>query len=109
MDILSAVISLLKYFGFDDPTQAGGWIVSIFVSGFMIWRISIADKRTEEFVDKFTKFIEKQEEEWRKLISRTDEMTFNMLENSTKTMTVLTEKINTLQLLLLQINGPNKK
>lgn len=108
MDIVSGIIEVLKYFGFNNPAQAGGWIVSVFVSGFMIWRISVVDKKYDEFVDKISKVIVAQEEEWRKLVTKTDDMTFEMLEASTKTMTTLTEKINTLQLILLQLNGKNK-
>lgn len=105
MDILGGIIDLLKYFGFNNPAQAGGWIVSIFVSGFMIWRISVVDKKYDEFVTKISKVIEVQETEWRRLVTKTDEMTFDMLEASTKNMTVLSEKINTLQLILLQLGG----
>jgi hypothetical protein len=107
MNILDGALAILKYFGFDDPTQAGGWIVAVFVSAFMVWRINIADKKFDENTDKITKIIEKQEEEWRRLINKTDDMMFEILESSTKNMTVLAEKINTLQALLLQ--GQNKR
>lgn len=99
---LSLLFEFLKFFGLNSPAMASGWLVAIFVCGFMIWRLMIMDKKQEEYIDKISKVIEKQEEEWRALVSKTDEMTFEILKTSTQTMSMLTEKINTLQLLLIQ-------
>ena len=109
MDIFSGILDLLKYFGLNNPAQASGWLVAIFTGGFMVWRINVADKKVDQMTEKFSKVIEKQEEEWRRLVTKTDDITFEMLESSTKTMTILTEKINMLQVILLQNTGPNKK
>lgn len=102
MDFITDAIAVLKYFGFDNPGAAGGWIVAAMSVAFMLWRINIMDKRMDMYADKVAEVIKAQQEEWRKLVSRNDDMTYDMLETSTKTMTALTEKVNTLQLILLQ-------
>jgi hypothetical protein len=104
MDFIPDAIAILKYFGFQNPANAAGWIIAALVCAFMIWRLNIMDKRLDTYADKMTEVIKAQQEEWRKLVNRTDEMTFDMLETSTQTMTTLTEKISTLQMIILQ-NG----
>jgi hypothetical protein len=104
MDYIADAIALLKYFGLDNPAEAGGWIVACMAIAFTLWRIKVMDKRMDVYADKVAEVIKTQQEEWRKIVSRNDDMTYDMLETSTKTMTALTEKINTLQLILLQ-NG----
>jgi len=103
MDFIADAIALLKI-GFDNPAGAGGWIVAGLAIVFMVWRLSIMDKRMDLYADKVAEVIKAQNDEWRKIVDRTDEMTFDMLETSTKTMTSLTEKIATLQMIILQ-NG----
>jgi len=104
MDFIADAIALLKYFGFDNAANAGGWIVAALAIAFMLWRTIVTYRKLDEYADKVSDIIKAQNEEWRKLVTRTDEMTYDMLETSTKTMTTLTEKINTLQLIILQ-NG----
>ena len=104
MDFITDAIAVLKYFGFDNPGAAGGWIVAAMSVVFNLWRINIMDKSMDRYADKVAEVIKAQQEEWRKLVSRKDDMTYDMLETSTKTLTVLTEKVNTLELILLQ-NG----
>lgn len=108
MEILTAITDLLKTLGL-TAESGGGWIVALLVTGFMVWRLYVLDKKYDEFVDKLSKVITAQEEEWRKLVSKTDDITYDMLQDSTKSMTMLSEKINTLQLILLQLNNGGKK
>lgn len=108
MDIISGIIKVLEFLGITTPGEAGGWLVSVFVSGFMIWRMNIMDKKQEQFVEKISQVISNEEKQWRDLIKKTDYMTFDMLKSSTNSMTILSEKINTLQLILLQYKSGKK-
>lgn len=108
MDVTTVFYEFLKFFNLNDPATASGWLVSCLMCGFMIWRLIIMDKKQDEYVDKVTKIIEKQEEEWRSMVSKNDDLTFEMLQTSTQTLSVLSEKINTLQLLLLQFGNDKK-
>lgn len=107
MDV-TILYEFFKFFHLTDPAAASGWVVSFLMCGFMIWRLIIMDKKQDEYVDKVTKVIEKQEEEWRSMVSKNDELTFEMLQTSTQALSVLSEKINTLQLLLLQFGNDKK-
>ena len=100
-DIIDILGSIIKLMG-TNPQQAGGWFVALVVFIFMIWRLSIVDKKYDAYVTKLSEVIVTQEKEWRTLISKTEEMTFDMLKESTTSMSLLSEKINTLQLILLQ-------
>lgn len=106
---INLIYDFLKFFGLNSATAASGWLVSIVISVFMIWRMNVLDKKQDEYINKLAKIIEEQEKEWRTMINKTDEMTFNMLQTTTQTMTLLGEKINTLQLLLIQLSGHDKK
>lgn len=101
MDIITALIDLLKDVGL-NPVNAGGWIVAILAVAFLVWRTIVMDKKLDDYVTKVTKVLEIQQTEWRALVNKTDDITFDMLESSTKTMTTLIEKINTLQMIILQ-------
>ena len=100
-DVISTTLDILKFLG-ANPEHLGGWIAAILVFSFMIWRLSIADKKFDEYNNKVTQVMVQQEKEWRDLIAKTDEMTFVVMKDSVNSMTLLSEKINTLQLLLLQ-------
>jgi hypothetical protein len=100
--MITDILALLKFFGLDSPVIAGGWFVAALSTMYMVYRINLVDKKYEEFVTKIAAILEKQNDEWRALITRADDMTFDMLQSSTQTMTVLAEKINMLQVLLLQ-------
>lgn len=104
MEILPSIVEIFKALGLTNPAEASGWIVAILALTFTVWRVMTMDKKYENYVDKISEVIEKQEQEWRALVRRQDEITNDMLEDSTKTMTVLAEKINTLQMFLLQLN-----
>lgn len=102
MDFVPTIIDIFKTVGLNNPAHAAGWILALFVSVFAVWRLSIADKKQDEHIDKIAAVLTKQDAEWREMISKTDEMTFDMLQTSTQSMTILAERINTLQMLMMK-------
>ncbi len=96
-EMIEALATLFKVLG-DNPQLAGGWVVALIIFVFMIWRISILDK----YINKFADLVEEQEKEWRAVTSKTDAIMLDMLKQTTNSMTALAEKMNTLQMILLQ-------
>jgi len=112
IDILTLIVKFFHAIGLDNPAEASGWAVAAVMGVFSYWRITVMDKKYDEVIDKIKEALEKEEREWRALIAKTDDMTFEVLKTTTNTMTLLTEKINTLQMILLQYNTmttPNAK
>ena len=103
MDISSIIIQIFKTLGLNNAAEAAGWVVALLSVGFLVWRINIIDKKYDNYVEKISDIIEKKDDEWRTLIKRQDELMYNMLEDTTKTMTALSERISAFELLLLQV------
>lgn len=102
IDWLADLFEILKFFGLTTPSAASGWVVAVVLGGFSIWRLYITDKKFDEYVNKLTEVLEKQEIEWRELIRKTDGMTYDVIQDTTNSLAILSERINALQLVLLQ-------
>lgn len=116
--LLTVIKDIFLALGLDNPAHAGGWILAVIILVFTVWRLNVSDRKHDEYMrdlnitlqkqeNSCRDSIEDQEEKWRALVSKTDEITFEMLKTTTNTMTMLTEKINTLQLILLQMGVTN--
>jgi hypothetical protein len=98
MDWIHELVDFLKAMGIDTPAAAAGWLVAIALGAFTVWRLHVMDEKYGGYIDKLSEIIEKQDTEWRAKIHETDSIAYGIIQDTTKAMTILSERINTLQL-----------
>jgi hypothetical protein len=103
MSFLDLVAEFMTKVGAENLGMFSGWIVAILAMGFMVWRIRATENQHLKAVQDLTEAIEEGNDEIKQLIKEIDDVTYNLVSDSTKTTAILSEKIASLQLIIMQI------
>lgn len=109
---LNIIIDLVEVVvGINPNTFAAfsGWIVAATSLAFLYWRIKVWDSRLETKLSEVVRGLEKIQNELNNQISEINDVQLNLVTDATKTMAILSEKIGSLQMIIMQMLGGSGK
>lgn len=100
-ELLYGLLALIRVLGLDGLGVLSGWLVALGTAAFFVWREKVSDANYQIFAAS----LEKQNQAWADAVKKNDDILAELITDSTKTMTMLAERVSSLQMLLIQNMG----